>query len=82
MDFRSANACEDSPPYVEKGIWCPFRDRGNPFVTIRPRLMSRRPLFNDQIRWQNQVAVGLTPSDARRRRQMIQLTIVYASGTL
>ena len=82
MELRSAKACLDSPPYVEKVIWCPFRDRGNPFGGICRSLMSRRPRFNGQIRWQNQVAVGLTPSDARRRRQMMQLTIVYAPGTL
>ena len=79
VELRSAKACLDSPPYVEKGIWCPFRDRGNPRVAVRRRLIAR---FNGQIRWQNQVAVGFTPSDARRRRQMMHLTIVYASGTL
>jgi hypothetical protein len=65
VELRSAKACLDSPPYVEKVIWCPFRDRGNPRVPLRPRLMSRRPRFNGQIRWQNQVAVGLTPRNAR-----------------
>ena len=62
MELRSAKACLDSPPYVEKEIWCPFRDRGNPRVSARPRLIA---LFNGQIRWQNQVAVGLTPRNAR-----------------
>jgi hypothetical protein len=65
VELRSAKACLDSPPYVEKEIWCPFRDRGNPFDVICFRLMSRRPRFNGQIRWQNQVAVGLTPRNAR-----------------
>ena len=65
VDLRSAQLCSVSPPYVEKEIWCSFRDRGNPFAGIRRSLIAR---FNGQIRWQNQFALGLTPSDARRRR--------------
>ena len=79
VDLRSAQLCSLSPPYVEKEIWCSFRDRGHSFATICLCLIAR---FNGQIRWQNQVAVGLTASDARRRRQMRHLTIVCASGTL
>ena len=40
VDLRSAQLCAVSPPYVEKEIWCSFRDRGNPFTIIYLRLIA------------------------------------------
>ena len=59
VDLRSAQLCSVSPPYVEKEIWCSFRDRGNPIVRIRPSLIAalQRP------GWRNSIFVGF-----RRRR--------------
>ena len=79
VDLRSAQLCSVSPPYVEKEIWCSFRDRGNPFDIICLRLIAPLQRPNSMAKSNS---VGLFASDARRRRQMRHLTIVCASGTL
>ena len=62
VDLRSAQLCSVSPPYVEKEIWCSFRDRGKSFGSIHHSLIAR---FNGQIRWQNQFALGLCKGRTR-----------------
>ena len=54
VDLRSAQLCSLSPPYVEKEIWCSFRDRGNPFTIIYLRLIA--PL--QRPGWRNSIFVG------------------------